>query len=125
MKYVGFIKEHDDYGCAMPLAYYTSESRFLFPKEQTIDYLKEGILCLAVMEIVSDLDGVRMGSSSVLTDGKWCWPDYLKGYISKYPTFSLPEEFIKDSLQSGKISLSDEELLEIEKEFLKKFWNTL
>ena len=59
-------------------------------------YLSSGVICVGSPGIVCDIiAGTEepIGSGSLLTDGKWLWPDDLGYYILRYK-IELPVLFI-------------------------------
>ncbi len=122
MKPIGFIKEHSDYPFAKKLnPFYLLKKEEVSHRQEILKYLKKGILCVSLMGLAEDAEENNMGFIAVDTDGEWCWPEYLYNYLEKYPNFKIEEDFIKHVLKNKEkeIELSEEELLKIEKEFLK------
>jgi hypothetical protein len=120
MKFIGFIKEQDEYSFGKSL-----KKDYLYSQKETehrneiLDYLKRGKLCLALMGLAEDDDEKRMGTISVYTDGEWFWPDYLNGYLKNFKNFKIDEDFTKHVLKNKEkeVELTEEELLKLEKEF--------
>lgn len=121
MKYVGFISENSEYLFSKSLKnYYLSKKDINPNRELVIAYLKKGVLCVAFMGIAEDEDESRMGTISVETDGEWYWPNYFANYLKKYPHFKIDPKFESHVLknQGKRPVLSEEKVVELEKEFL-------
>lgn len=121
MKYIGFISGICDYSFSKNLKkYYLSKNDSSPNRDLVIAYLRKGALCVALMGIAEDEDENRMGTISVLTDGEWFWPDYFANYLEKYATIKIDPEFESHVLknQGKRLVLSEEKVIELEKEFL-------
>lgn len=126
MKFIGFIKEHDEYFFAKDLQkYYLADTEENKYRNEVLEYLKKGVLCAAIMGIAEDIDEERMGYVAVDTDGEWYWPEYLTNYLKKYQNFKIDEDFVKHVLKNKdkKVELSEEEVSELENEFFKIAWD--
>lgn len=133
MKYFGFIKEHDNYNYATSIKnLIAQENSENFHREEILQYLKKGKLCVAWMGFVEDAMNPRfndedyedndfMGYTAVDTDGKWYWPEYIVTYLEKYPTMEIDNEFVNYVIKNKdkEINLSEEEISKLEKMYLK------
>ena len=136
MNYFGFIKEHDDYDFATNINELIVDEGAENPKRiEIIEYLKKGELCAAHMGSVEDAMNPRfndetfedndfMGYIAVYTDGVWFWPEYIVNYLQKYPKFKIDDVFVKHVIKNKnkKITISEEEIMKLEKEFYNKNW---
>lgn len=123
MKYFGFIKEHDDFKHALEFSEML-DSNQISVDEEIINYLMKGKLCVPFMGIIDDLndeeDDDFIATRGILTDGIWCWPEYIVAYIKKYPSIMLNEEFLNHIKNAeSEIVVSEEKILQLEKEFLE------
>lgn len=129
----GFLTRHEDDEFAQEFHELTSGNSVSPYREQVISYLKQGHLCIAWMGFVVDMDNPDekdeaseaaldaaevMGYSAVYTDGTWFWPEYIIGYLKKYPQFYINPAFIEHikNHDFSPPSLTKEQLSEIEKE---------
>lgn len=70
---------------------------------ELVRYLREAPVLIAAPGPVKDVldpDGGYLGTPSVHTDGVWCWPGDLAGYVERYH-LSLPPPFLEHLLQRG------------------------
>lgn len=121
MKLIGFIKEHGEFKFSKSLDNYIDLDIPTPERVEVINYLQKGTLCVALMGVAEHQEEI-MGYIGVDTDGEWLWPQYLIGYLKKYPNFKIESDFIKHILKSkGKqIILSDEENILLERKFYKE-----
>lgn len=135
MKYLGFIKEHDDYPIAESIHELIMDDYPISPhKDDVLEYLQKGIMVVPLMGCVdgdakSPLFGTEIDDSFIAyhacyTDGTWLWPQYIIEYIKRYPNIQLDSEFIEHILENKDhtIAISEQESTEIEKEYYEKFW---
>ncbi|WFE34250.1 hypothetical protein [Micromonospora sp. WMMD975] len=71
-----------------------------------------------VFDVFEDY-GIPLGHLAMKTDGRWVWPADLSHYVCKY-NIQLPERFLDwiRSVDWIAPELSQEELLEVEEDFL-------
>ncbi|HEY5751398.1 MAG TPA: hypothetical protein VIU12_35310 [Chryseolinea sp.] len=118
LKYIGFIKEHDD-NFAESLSFddikksvYENDLQRL---PEIIHYLGHGAMVLAFMGYSFDLETNHpIGGNSIHTDGVWVWPFYFPYYLDKFPNYPLDQEFVNHlHQQSFKRRLVSKEEIEI------------
>jgi len=118
MKLIGFLKKHDDYSFSKVINNYVSEEIETSNREDIINHLKKGKLCLAWMEWLfdDDDDETSIGANGYYTDGVWVWPNYLIYYLEKHPNFKLDQEFIDYVVKNidEEINLGEEDINKIE-----------
>jgi hypothetical protein len=122
MKFVGFIKEFGTESFAKDLEeYYLNIDVENTYRQDIIQYIENGVMCVPFMGLVEDADEELMGHLAVATDGEWFWPEYFVNYLKKYPNFKVEEEFVQHVLNNRgkKIEISEEQNLRLEKEFYK------
>jgi hypothetical protein len=122
MKFIGFIKEHDNDSFAKELRnFYLAENIGTSHRQEIIEYLKKGVMCVAFMGLVEDEDEELMGKISIYTDGVWYWPEYFLNYLTKYPNFKVEDGFVQHVIanKNKRIELSENKLLELEEQFYK------
>lgn len=124
MKYVGFLKEHDNITEALSL----SAARNSTPtKEITkiIEYLDHGAFLFGWMGYVFDVEsGSPIAPDSYFTDGTWVWPGYFSYYLKKFPELKFDtdfEEYLKvRNYEFGSETELKASLGDLEKEFIQK-----
>lgn len=132
MKYFGFIKEHDNYDYAKPIADFKSDTENPH-RQEVIDYLKKGKLCVPFMGCVENVfdpnfdtedyeDDTFTAYMAIDTDGTWYWPRYIVAYLELYPKLKIADDFLKHALKNkdAEITISDEEILKLEKNYYEK-----
>ena len=119
MKTVGFITEFTEDFFAKPLIEYLEGGKANPKNSQILQFLEKGVPCVPIMGMVEDMDEEIMGYCLVKTDGVWFWPEYLSGFLKKYPEFKLPDDFQEHAVNNRhkKVQLSQQELLKFENEF--------
>lgn len=125
MKYFGFIKEHNNNKFSVSIDNLIDKDTTIKTedRELVINYLKKGMLCVPLMGFVEDLlneDNSFTSYISILTDGTWCWPEYIISYIENYPNFKIEEKFLKYIQKKSKreVQVSEEKILILEKQIL-------
>lgn len=126
MKYIGFIKEHNNIKEAIPFEKAIGGE---FYEESTlakiIEYLNSGVLLLSWMGYFTDFrtNGL-IAPDSYFTDGIWVWPSHLPYYLKKHPNMILDKDFIEYlSSKQFKMNFENEFLkhkTELEKDFRDK-----
>lgn len=97
MKYIGFIKEHDE---KMSEAIHFNEIINSADEQadsikKIVNYLDKGVLLFGWMGFVYDLENEKpIKPDSYYTDGEWIWPVYFPYYLKKYPKFPVNKDFI-------------------------------
>jgi len=119
LKYIGFIKEHDD-NIAESLSFNditrSVQANDLQELLKIVDYLERGPLLLAWMNYTYDLKtNLPIGPNSFHTDGVWVWPSYLSYYLTKFPHYPINREFVDhlyfQNFKTEKIDKEDMALL--------------
>ena len=97
MKFVGIIKDHENFRVKIGL--YIKDLASPIEKEDNLDnvvfYLEHGVRVFAFLEEIFD-EGIFIAPLVFYTDGKWIWPSYLPYYLKRGYWSLLPEEFIND-----------------------------
>lgn len=68
---------------------------------EIVDYLKNGVLLVASMGVVTDILGGGdriIGSPSILTDSVFAWPEDLAYYVDTY-NVAVPDSFIENAIK--------------------------
>lgn len=119
MKLVGFIKKHDDHDFSKSLNDYLLDGYETPNRNEILEFLKKGQLCLAWMEWIFDDDenDTSIGPNGYYTDGEWVWPNYLSYYLLKHSNFKIEQSFIDYVLenQDESVDLTEEQISKIEK----------
>lgn len=101
MKYIGFIKEHDNILEAISFNDIIKEKTTSSEEVSLVfNYLNNGTLVFGWMGYFRDLNCKKdIAPHSYYTDGNWVWPSYFQYYLSKYSNYRIDEEFITYLLQ--------------------------
>ena len=78
---------------------------------QVVKYLTQNPVCIASPGVVfSAFDAKDIaGTSSIMTDGVWVWPDTLPFYIQK-PSIALPEKFFEHMKRYAFVPLRESDI---------------
>jgi hypothetical protein len=130
MKYLGFIKEHNNIIEAVFYNELIDGEDYLDQKslEIVIQYLSNGVIVLGWMNYFVDLKTKDLiAPNSFYTDGEYIWPSYLSYYLKKHPNLKIDKSFLNFILfKSDKIkikNISAKENAEIEKMLSSKLNN--
>lgn len=102
LKFVGFVSEYDTYVIdAVPFKnYLTGGNLDEKLKEKFINYLKQGEIISASMQVILDLHtGKTTGPDIYYTDGVWTWPNHMIYYLENEPLYHVNESFVRDVIE--------------------------
>lgn len=134
MKYVGFIDKIDSYGFALPLEFYTQNTLSSETTRRIILHLEGGQLCVPLMGSTENpfdpkYDPEDMEASTdtfsyiaMFTDGYYLWPEYFLDFMKIGDITHVDQNFIDHVLARKYRSLSEKEILKLEKDFFDKNW---
>lgn len=97
MKYVGFIKEHDEN--INDAIHFNEIINSPAPPngniKKIVKYLKKGIMLIEAPGSFYSVENKKPIVDIVYyTDGEWIWPAYFSYYLKKYPNFPIDNDFI-------------------------------
>lgn len=95
MKYIGFIKEHDNIEESVSFEEMTGE--FGYDKEilkKVTEYLESGVMLIAWMHYELDFMTKKPICPAIYySDGVWIWPNYYSHYLNNY-SITINKEFV-------------------------------
>ncbi|KAA2243452.1 hypothetical protein F0L74_13230 [Chitinophaga agrisoli] len=96
MRFVGFIKELDNYPWATPFDNQLAENNAAVELiNNIVSYLEKGKLVLGWMGHFVDLQTKEhIAPHAYLSDGIWIWPSYYQYYLKECPNYKLDKDFV-------------------------------
>jgi hypothetical protein len=120
--FVGILNEHENglIKVGKPLnSYPKSNSETLDNLENIVNYLENGVLLIAFLHWVTDVENNPIAPMIIYTDGKWLWPSYLVHYLKEGYHSLLPDEFIEDMNHH---TFNCANITQLEKEEVEQFY---
>lgn len=125
MKYIGFIKELDDFPWASSLSQELGEPDN--PAElidRIMAWLQRGKLICGWMSYFIDLETkAYIEPHGYYSDGEWVWPAYYPYYLTKYPNYKIDQAFVDHVLSKDLTSAFVFDERAVERELISRIEN--
>ena len=96
MKYIGFLKNHNDVEGATFINQTLGDvNNNIETVNKIINYLNKGVLILGWMGYIVDSENNDLiAPDAYYSDGFWVWPSYFPYYIKKHKNYILDKSFL-------------------------------